>query len=522
MKERGSALLTAVIIVMVLLSISGIFFTMVIYQSKNESSEEKGLRAYYLAEAGVQYGIAAGIEAILDGTLEEGGTLSPSRVNDPFGQGGWFKVTVAREVGATSFTVKSTGDYYDARRIIKAEYEFGEEDDGNGNGGGGDNCDDDLVLPNYPPWIHQDYQAHSYVSYDGRGFYSRYYASANQVPGIPGNYWQEITKKWTNFNSYNQNDIVCYNGKKYKARYNMTDQFGKVPGEGGSNNFWQELTNQWKHYNSYNQGDFVFHEGKLFRARYNMTDQVGKVPGEGGSSNFWQELTDQWTYYDSYNQGDIVYYDDKLFQARYNMTDQVGKVPGEVDHGNSWQELTNEWRPFNYYNQGDTVLYNGQWYKATKNLNQVPQDPENNSKGWDRIASPTAPVLVGILVTPKNPPPAKLVGQTQTFTATAIYSNGSTADVSNTANWTSSNTSIATMAARVATARATGIVTGFNPIPISTPVSIPVPITIPITATFEGKAGTGYLTVTVPTNSNPDPDPGTNTGGILWEKEVIE
>lgn len=58
MRERGSALLTSVIAIMVLLMISGVLFTFVNYQFKLETSEEKGLKAFYLAEAGINYGVA--------------------------------------------------------------------------------------------------------------------------------------------------------------------------------------------------------------------------------------------------------------------------------------------------------------------------------------------------------------------------------------------------------------------------------------------------------------------------------
>jgi len=57
-RERGSALLTSVIAIMVLLMISGVLFTFVNYQFKLETSEEKGLKAFYLAEAGINYGVA--------------------------------------------------------------------------------------------------------------------------------------------------------------------------------------------------------------------------------------------------------------------------------------------------------------------------------------------------------------------------------------------------------------------------------------------------------------------------------
>lgn len=58
MRERGSALLTSVIAIMVLLMISGVMFTFVNYKFKLETSEEKGLKAFYMAEAGINYGVA--------------------------------------------------------------------------------------------------------------------------------------------------------------------------------------------------------------------------------------------------------------------------------------------------------------------------------------------------------------------------------------------------------------------------------------------------------------------------------
>lgn len=58
MRERGSAVLTAVIAITVLFLITGALFQIVNYSHRIETSEEKGLRAYYLAEAGTNYGIA--------------------------------------------------------------------------------------------------------------------------------------------------------------------------------------------------------------------------------------------------------------------------------------------------------------------------------------------------------------------------------------------------------------------------------------------------------------------------------
>lgn len=106
----------------------------------------------------------------------------------------------------------------------------------------------------------------------------------------------------------------------------------------------------------------------------------------------------------------------------------------------------------------------------------------------------TAPVLQSILVTPTNA--SIQVGQTQTFTAMAIYSNNSSTNISNTATWSGSNESIATMASGVATGIAAGTST--------------------ITATFEGQSGTADLTVYV---VPPAPDPSNR---LIWEQEIVD
>ena len=128
MKERGSALLTAVVIVMVLLSISGVFFTTVIYQTKNESSEEKALRAYYLAESGLSFGAAEVLKDPSKYFLTEpylhqfAGPVSPW----PSGYGGVFDVTIETDtVLPNTFTLNSIGYYPDrngVRRKLQAQY----------------------------------------------------------------------------------------------------------------------------------------------------------------------------------------------------------------------------------------------------------------------------------------------------------------------------------------------------------------------------------------------------------------
>ena len=104
---------------------------------------------------------------------------------------------------------------------------------------------------------------------------------------------------------------------------------------------------------------------------------------------------------------------------------------------------------------------------------------KSGSAGFAAVA--TKPTVTSVAVTPSS---ASLqVGGTQQFTATATYSDGTTANVSTTATWTSSATSIATVSATgLATAIAAGQAT--------------------VTATYQGKSGSATLTSTaVPVTS---------------------
>jgi len=65
--------------------------------------------------------------------------------------------------------------------------------------------------------------------------------------------------------------------------------------------------------------------------------------------------------------------------------------------------------------------------------------------------------LQSINILPTNP--TTTVGKSVTFTATGIIAGGGTVDLTNSATWTSSNTSVATMAANVATTTGTGTTT---------------------------------------------------------------
>lgn len=127
MQERGSAMLTAIVAIMVLLLISGVFFSMVNNQFKLETSEEKGLKAYYMAEAGISYGVVQVRQN--PGTYFQNPYLSQLTklpgmpVSNPFGVNyrGVFDVYVQTysDPSVYRFTVTSTGYYPEQNGIIR-------------------------------------------------------------------------------------------------------------------------------------------------------------------------------------------------------------------------------------------------------------------------------------------------------------------------------------------------------------------------------------------------------------------
>ena len=257
-------------------------------------------------------------------------------------------------------------------------------------------CDgDDGPLPDYPLWVPQTYATHgTYVIYDGRVFYTRWWAGASNVPGVwsVNDYgpWQEVTKQYRPFNQYNSNDFVCYNGIQFQLwGPGYVNQTNKQPGIQG--NPWQELTDEWRVFNRYNAGDIVMYNGAQFQLT-NGLNQVGIQPGIQG--NPWQELTDEWRVFNSYNAGDIVIYNGKQFQLWDNYENQVGLQPGI--QGNPWQELTDEWRVFNRYNAGDIVIYNGAQFQLRTGLNQVGVQPGiiNPVSPWQELTDEWRPYNV--------------------------------------------------------------------------------------------------------------------------------
>ncbi|MEA4900447.1 hypothetical protein [Desulfitobacterium sp.] len=133
MKERGSALLTSVIAIMVLLMVSGVMFTFVNYRFKVETSEEKGLRAYYMAEAGINYGVAK-VRSDPEEYFKDSRYLTKQDLaakQDPFGTEDKGEFEVSLEIHPAEenyiFTVTSIGYYPDKqgiKRVLEEQYTY--------------------------------------------------------------------------------------------------------------------------------------------------------------------------------------------------------------------------------------------------------------------------------------------------------------------------------------------------------------------------------------------------------------
>lgn len=121
MNDRGSAMLVAFLAVVVLGLIAGVFFSVSSNRYKMVSSEEKGLKAYYLAEAGIQYGVAVVLED--DNVPEE-----PVTENNPFGSAYGGSFTVQWTDNTTSLTINSTGEYQGVVRRLQAEFSYPDEE----------------------------------------------------------------------------------------------------------------------------------------------------------------------------------------------------------------------------------------------------------------------------------------------------------------------------------------------------------------------------------------------------------
>lgn len=124
MRERGSALMVSVVGIAILLIISGIFFSSVLSSYRIETSEEKGLKAYYLAEAGIQYGRFQVLNSEQDGSKTE-------TITDPY-QGtftvSWRVIDPEHKI----YLIHSEGTYQGITRKLEAQFTPNDSETGRG------------------------------------------------------------------------------------------------------------------------------------------------------------------------------------------------------------------------------------------------------------------------------------------------------------------------------------------------------------------------------------------------------
>jgi len=137
MRERGSALLVAVISVMVLLLISSVFFSMINNQWKSNTYEERAIKSYYLAQAGIFYGVAklkSGFEPELIDTSDGKRRSALELQDDPFEYGGHF--TVQWEEYESGYKIYSVGSYgIDTGQVIRKLQAYYKTSTSGGSGG---------------------------------------------------------------------------------------------------------------------------------------------------------------------------------------------------------------------------------------------------------------------------------------------------------------------------------------------------------------------------------------------------
>jgi trimeric autotransporter adhesin len=135
--------------------------------------------------------------------------------------------------------------------------------------------------------------------------------------------------------------------------------------------------------------------------------------------------------------------------------------------------------------------------------------------------------LTSISVTPSNPS-SIAVGSTQQFTATATYSDGSTADISSQVSWSSDspNASVSTggLATAVAagTANITAAMSGVTSSAVVMTITVPqeVPTTITVSPATSASIAVGSTQQFIATASYPDNPDGDISGAVTWTSDT--
>jgi hypothetical protein len=209
------------------------------------------------------------------------------------------------------------------------------------------------------------------VEYNGN-----YYITTNggwatgSVPGTNGA-WTQLTVPAFTGNVPNNTEYTTYNGLFYVALQGKVTGKDRtvVPGSLESKGIWQAInTQEWQQYNTYNNGDLVMYQGDV----YELANSLNSSDIPGTTQNSWNGMAT--IYYNSlntYTLGEYVVYNGGVYVV-VNATNANQGAPGTIE--NAWNRLSGyDWYSYHVYQSGDVVFYNDAVYQASQQtVNEIP------------------------------------------------------------------------------------------------------------------------------------------------------
>lgn len=180
-----------------------------------------------------------------------------------------------------------------------------------------------------------DWQAKTYpidgtvVKYQGIFYESRWYAQANDIPGV-SNKWVLYDASFTTPNTYVRGKIVEYDGHIYK----LVNEENKEVTPGTLPNSWNRIdTLEYQKSNIYDHNDLVIYEGNPYVV-VNVDNANLDEPGE--IANAWNRLnTTNYLWYNTYQEGDFIIYNNEAYIANQTV---FNELPGT---SSKWDSLAN-------------------------------------------------------------------------------------------------------------------------------------------------------------------------------------
>lgn len=235
--------------------------------------------------------------------------------------------------------------------------------------------------------------------------------------------YNEVTREWRITNTYQDNDVVYYQGAFYRVA--NSGQFNGSQLD--SNPGWDQLNSiDWKSYKAYTTNNIVLFNGELYRAT------AGWTTGQPDQSGNWEKLNSfDWSptriystagilvyyngnYYTSnwynvnvapgsggpwslatifnwgnrnFNLNDYALYNGNLYQAvGGNQGQRRNSEPGTLAAYGIWKRVdTQVWQQFNVYAVNEYVLYQGHVYQVANATNAVQTQPGTIYNAWNRV-----------------------------------------------------------------------------------------------------------------------------------------